>query len=77
VQGVHTRVIENSVKPMQGVCLNSVLSSEKSMPGGHTRTTSNSEEGKTMQGVHIKVVEHSEEDIPELLNTLRDLQGVH
>jgi hypothetical protein len=57
--------------------LNSVSSSEKSVPGGHTRTTSNSKEGKIVQGVHIKVVEHSEEDIPELLNTLRALQGVH
>jgi hypothetical protein len=28
-------------------------------------------------GVPIRVVEHSEEDLPELLNTLRDLQGVH
>jgi hypothetical protein len=45
--------------------------------GGHTRITSKSEEGKTMQGVHIRVVEHSEEDLPELLNTQRALQGVH
>jgi hypothetical protein len=30
-----------------------------------------------VQGMHIKVVEHSEEDITELLNTLRDLQEVH
>jgi hypothetical protein len=39
VQGVHTRVIENSEKPVQGVCKNSVRSSVRSVPGGHTRTS--------------------------------------
>jgi hypothetical protein len=33
--------------------------------------------GKTMQGVHIRVVKHSKEDILELLNTLRAMEGVH
>jgi hypothetical protein len=77
VQGVHIRVRENYVKIVQGVHLKSLLSSYKRFPGGHTRTNSTSEEGKTMQGFHIIVVEHSKEDIPKLLNTLRDLHGVH
>jgi hypothetical protein len=65
------------VKLVQGLHLKSLSSSEKSVLGGHTRTTSTSKEGKIVQGVHIRVVEHSEENIQELLNTLRDLQGVH
>jgi hypothetical protein len=69
VEGVHTRFREKSVNLVQGLHLNSLSSSEKSVPGGHTRTTSTSEEGKIVQGVHIRVVEHSEEDIH---NTLRD-----
>jgi hypothetical protein len=46
VEGVHTRFREKSVNPVQEMHLNSLSSSEKSIPGGHTRTTPTSEEGK-------------------------------
>jgi hypothetical protein len=75
VQGVHTRVIENSVKPAQEVYRNSVSSSEKSVPGGNTRT-SFKRRRESCVGRHTIVVEHSEEDTIELLNMLRATQGV-
>jgi hypothetical protein len=59
VKGMHTRIIENSVKHVQGVHLNYVLSSEKSMLGGHIRTRLNLRR------------KSARESTPELLNTLR------
>jgi len=55
---------------------NFVLSSKKSMPGGHTKTSLKTQKKGV---VLIKFVEHSEEDMPELLNTLRNkaMQGLH
>jgi hypothetical protein len=65
---VHTRVVENSVKLVQGVHLNFVSISRRACQAGTPESLSNSEEKNC-----------ASESTPELPNTLRKegLQGVH
>jgi predicted Fe-S protein YdhL (DUF1289 family) len=84
VQGVHTRVIEilceASARSALELCFE--FREERARWAHHNHSQTHKRE--IVQGVHIRVVEHSEEDsaregTPELLNTLRKkaLQGVH
>jgi hypothetical protein len=82
VQGVHTRVSENFVKPTQGVHLNSVSSSEKSVLGGHTRIILKSEgalellntleESLCREGTRDRVVEHSVSSVRSALSECKE-----
>jgi hypothetical protein len=77
VQGVHTRVVEKLCESSARSALELCFKFREENDRWAHYNNSLILEGKTLEGVHIIVTEHFEEDMPELLNTLRSLQGVH